>query len=108
MAFSNALSIAGYVYNQPEISEESRVGLDHIKLDLVVGTNFAWRAVHNHMLMHCSVALDNLSKTIPPIDPDQKVALLHAPFKGTTLFGGELAKLYRAVYPAATPYTTKP
>ena len=76
--------------------------------------------MHNHMLMHRSVALDNLSKTIPLIDPGQKVALLQAPFKGTTLFRGELAKLYRAnnkerassvtVYPAATPqsYTTKP
>ena len=40
--------------------------------------------------------LENLSKTIPPIDSDQRVALLHAPFKGTTLFGGELARLYRA------------
>ena len=71
------------------------------------------------MLMHHSVVLDNLSKTIPPIDPDKRVALLHAPFKGTTFFGGELAKVYRAnkerassmtVYPAAPPqsYTTKP
>ena len=48
------------------------------------------------MLMRRSVALDNLSKTIPPIDSDQKVALLHAPFKGTTFFGGKLAKLHRA------------
>ena len=69
--------------------------------------------------MRRSVALDKLSKTIPPIDPDQKVALLHAPFKSTTLFRGELAKLHRAnkecassvtVYTAATPqtYSTKP
>ena len=73
-AFSNTLSIAEYVYNQP--------------------------------------VLDNLSKTIPPIDRDQRMALLHAPFKGTTLFGGELAKVYRAnkeracsviVFPTATP-----
>ena len=82
-------------------------------------TNFAWRKVHNHMLMHHSVALDNLSKTISLIDSNQKVSLLHALFKGTTLFGSELAKLHRAnkehassvtVYPAATPqsYTTKP
>ena len=71
------------------------------------------------MLMRRSMALDNLSKTIPPIDPDQKVTLLHTPFKRTSLFGGELAKLHRAnkerasfvtVYPAATPqsYSTKP
>ena len=70
------------------------------------------------MLMRRSVVLDNLAKTIPPIDPDQRVALLHAPFRGTTLFRGELAKVYRAnkerassvtVYQAAplslTPYT---
>ena len=83
-----------------------------MKLDLVAGANFAWRTVHNHMLMRRSVGLDNLSKTIPPIDPDLKLALLHAPFNGTTLFKGELAKLHRAnkehassvtVYPGATP-----
>ena len=47
------------------------------------------------------------------------MALLHAPFKGTALFGGELAKVYRAnkerassvtVFPAAIPqsYASKP
>ena len=35
-------------------------------------------------------------KTLPQIDEYQKLALLHAPFKGTTLFGGELAKLQEA------------
>ena len=71
------------------------------------------------MLMRRSVALDNLFKIIPPIDSDQRVALLHAPFKGTNLFRGELAKIYSAnkeyassvtVYPAAPPqtYSTKP
>ena len=115
---SNALSIAGYVYNRPEISEESKIGLHHLKLDLVVGADFAWRTVHNHILLRRSMALDNLSKTIPPIDSDQRVALLHAPFKGTTLFGGELAKIYRAnkecaifvtVYQAVSPqiYSTE-
>ena len=84
-AFSNALPIAGYVYNLPELYEESRVGLHQIKLDLVAGANLAWRAVHNHMLMHRSVVLDNQSKTIPPIDPDQKVGLLYTPFKVTTV-----------------------
>ena len=116
-ALSNALSIAEYVYNQPEVSEESRLGLHQIKLDLVAG--YACRSVHNHMLMRHSVVLDNLAKTIPLIDPDQRVALLHAPFRSITLFRGELAKVYRAnkeptssvtVYPAAPPqsYTTKP
>ena len=95
-AFSNALSRAEYVYNQPEISEESKSVLHHLKLDLVAGSNFAWRMVHNNMLMHRSKALDNLSGTVPPIDSDQKVALLHASFKGTTLLGDELAKLHSA------------
>ena len=119
-AFSNALSIAEYMYNQPEVSRESRVGLLYLKLGLVAGSNFAWRiCLHNHMLMRHSVALDNLSKTVPPIDSDQKVALLHAPFKGTTLFRMQLAKLHRAnkehassvtVYPAAMlqSYSTMP
>ena len=65
-------------------------------LDLMAGTNFHLRVVHNHILMRCFVALDNLSITIPLIDSDQKVGLLHAPFKCTTLFRGELAKLHRA------------
>ena len=62
----------------------------------MAGSNYAWRSVHNHMLMRRSVVLDNLAKIIPPIDPDQRVALLHTPFRGTTLFRGELAKVYRA------------
>ena len=60
-----------------------------------------------------------MSKTISPIDSDQKVALLHAPLSVLPFYGGELAKLHRAnterastvtVYPAATPqsYSTKP
>ena len=47
------------------------------------------------MLMRRSINLDDLNTTIPPIDEDQKLALLHAPFMGTTLFG-ELAKLQEA------------
>ena len=64
------------------------------------------------------MGLDNLSKTIPPIDSGQACFTSHT-FKGTTLFGGKLAKLHRAnkecassmiVYPAATPqsYSIKP
>ena len=48
VAFSNALSIAEYVYNQPEISEESKADLHHLKLGLVTGSNFAWKTVHSH------------------------------------------------------------
>ena len=48
------------------------------------------------MLIPHLIALDNIKKTIPPTVKDQKLALLHAPFTGTTLFGGELAKLQEA------------
>ena len=47
------------------------------------------------MLLRRSIALENLSKTFPPLDEDQEVALLHAPFKGTTLFRCELTKLQK-------------
>ena len=77
------------MYNRPEISEESKLGLHHLKLDLVAGAKFAWRSVHNHKLM-----------PMPPIDSDQRVALLHTPFKGITLFGGESAKIYIYIYRA--------
>ena len=69
------------------------------------------------MLMRRSIVLDNLDKTILTIDPYQRVALLHAPFKGTTLFGGELARVYRAskerassvnVYPAVPSVINHP
>ena len=106
-AFRIALSIAEYVYNQIEISEECKAGLHHLKLDLVAGSIFAWRTVHN-MLMSRSLALDNLSRTIPQIDSDQKVVLIHAPFKGTTLFKGELAKLQKANKEHASSLTVFP
>ena len=51
--------------------------------------------------------MENLSRTIPPIDSDQKVALLLAPFKGTTLFRGELAKLQKANKERASSLTVK-
>ena len=59
------------------------------------------------MLLHRSIALDCLRRTFPPID-DQKLALLHAPFKGTTLFGGELAKLQEANTNRAATFTVFP
>ena len=72
------------------------------------------------MLMRRLIALYNLKKTQPQIEEDQKLALLHAPFTGTTLFGGELAKLQEAntkhanavtVFPPTAPpvsYSTRP
>ena len=70
--------------------------------------NYAWREVHNKMLLRSSIALDCLERTLPPIDEDQKLALLHAPFKGTTLFGGELAKLQEANTKRAATLTVFP
>ena len=66
--------------------------------------------MHNDMLMRHSISLENLSRTIPPIDEDQKVALVHAPFKGTTLFRGELhvAKLQKATIEHASSLTVFP
>ena len=60
------------------------------------------------MLLRRSIALDCLERTLPPIDKDQKLALLHAPFKGTTLFGGELAKLQEANTKRAATFTVFP
>ena len=102
-AFSNALSIAKYVYDQPEISEESKAGLHHLKLDLVADSNFAWRKVHNNMLMCCSVALNNLSRTIPPIDSNQKVALLQSQ-QGSA----NSSTVFPAPAASSQTYSTKP
>ena len=60
------------------------------------------------MLLRCLIALENLKKTNPMIDEDQKVALLHAPFTGTTLFGGELAKLQEVNTKRANAITVFP
>ena len=60
------------------------------------------------MLLRRSIALDCLRRTLPPIDEDQKLALLHAPFKGTTLFGGELAKQQEANTKRAATFTVFP
>ena len=57
------------------------------------------------MLLHHTIALDVLRKTLPPIDEDQRLALLHAPSKGTTLFGGELVKLQEAKTKQAATFT---
>ena len=60
------------------------------------------------MLLRRSIVLDCLERTLPPIDEDQKLALLHASFKGTTLFGGELAKLQEANTKRAATFTVFP
>ena len=76
--------------------EGARAVMLLLKLDIISCLNYAWREAHNKMLLRRSIALDCLRRTLPPIDDDQKLALLHASFKGTTLFGGELAKLQEA------------
>ena len=60
------------------------------------------------MLMCSLIALVNLKKTIPPIDEDQKLTLLPAPFMDTTLFGEELAKLQEANTKRASALTAFP
>ena len=95
-AASTALSIAEFIDNYPGMPEGARAAMLLLKLDIVSFLHYAWREVHNKMLLCRPIALDCLERTLPPIDEDQKLALLHAPFKGTTLFGGELAKLQEA------------
>ena len=85
--------------------EGAKAVMLHLKLDLVACSNFSWRKAHNKMLLRRSIALNNLRKTLPPIDEDHRLALLHAPFKGTTFFGGELAKLQEANMKRAVTFT---
>ena len=103
-AASTALSIAEYIDNYPGMPEGARAAMLLLKLDISF-LNYAWREVHNKMLLRRSIALDCLERTLPPIDQDQKLALLHAPFRGTTLFGGELAKLQEANMKHAATFT---
>ena len=107
-AASTALSIAEYIDNYPGIPEGARAAMLLLKLDIISVLNYAWREVHNKMLLRRSIALDCLERTLPPIDQDQKLALLHAPFRGTTLFGGELAKLQEANTKRAAAFTVFP
>ena len=104
-AASTALSIAEYIDNYPGMPEGARAAMVLLKLDIISFLNYAWREVHNKLLLRSSIALDCLERTLPPIDEDQKLALLHAPFKGTTLFGGELAKLREANTKCAATFT---
>ena len=88
--------------------EGARAVMLLLKLDIISCLNYAWREAHNKMLLRRSIALDCLRRTLPPIDDDQKLALLHAPFKGTTLFGGELAKLQEVNTKRAATFTVFP
>ena len=88
--------------------EGARAVMLLLKLDIISCLNYAWREAHNKMLLRRSIALDCLRRMLPPIDDDQKLALLHAPFKGTTLFGGELAKLQDVNTKCAATFTVFP
>ena len=107
-AASTALSIAEFIDNYPGMPEGARAAMLLLKLDIIAFLNYAWTEVHNKMLLRRSIALDCLERTLPPIDEDQKLALLHAPFKGTMLFGGELAKLQEANTKCAATFTVFP
>ena len=107
-AASTALSIAEFIDNYPGMPEGARAAMLLLKLDIISFLNYAWREVHNKMLLRRSIVLDCLERTLPSIDEDQKLALLHAPFKGTTLFGGELAKLQEANTKGAATFTVFP
>ena len=86
-AASTALSLAEYIDNYPGMPEGARAVMLLLKLDIISCLNYAWREAHNKMPLRRSIALDCLRRTLPPVDDDQKLALLHAPFKGTTLVG---------------------
>ena len=85
-AASTALSLAEYIDNYPGMPEGARAVMLLLKLDTISCLNYTWREADNKMLLCRSIALDCLRRTLLPIDNDQKLALLHAPFKGTTLF----------------------
>ena len=81
----DARARAEYIDNYPGMPEGARAAMLLLKLDIISFLNYAWREVHNKML-----------------------ALLHAPFRGTTLFGGELAKLQEANTKRAATFTVFP
>ena len=105
-----------YMFNQKELSDESKAVLIQIKLDVVATHQFSWLSVHNNMLMCHLIALEYLSRMVPPIDKDQKNDFLHAPLKGSTMFRiGQTARSEHSphgVFPKpavpSTSYSTRP
>ena len=69
-AASTALSLAEYIDNYPGMPEGARAVMLLLKLDIISCLNYAWREVHNKMLLRRSIALDCLRRTLPPIDDD--------------------------------------
>ena len=79
-AASTALSIAEYIDNYPGMPEGARAAMLLLKLDIISFLNYAWREVHNKMLLCRSIALDCLERTLPPIDQDSKASPPTRPF----------------------------
>ena len=71
-AASTALSLAEYIDNYPGMPEGARAAMLLLKLDIVSCLNYAWRVMHNQMLLRSSIAVDCLRSTLPPIDEDQR------------------------------------
>ena len=69
-AASTALSLAEYIDNYPGMPEGARAAMLLLKLDIVSCLHYAWREVHNKMLLRRSIALDCLRRTLPPVDKD--------------------------------------
>ena len=78
-AASTALSLAEFIDNYPGMPDGARAAMLLLKLDIVSFLHYAWREVHNKMLLRRSIALDCLERTLPPIDEDQNLALLMLP-----------------------------
>ena len=93
-AANSALSMTENVFYKPQLSDKSRAILHHIKLDMVAVFHLSWWAGVITSWFAASLLL-KICLFVPPIYEDQKMDLLHVPFKGTTLFGGELAKLQK-------------
>ena len=72
-AASTALSLAEFIDNYPGMPEGARAAMLLLKLDIVSFLHYAWREVHNKLLLRRSIALDCLERTLPPIDEDQKL-----------------------------------
>ena len=73
-AASTALSIAEFIDNYPGMPEGARAAMLLLKLDIVSFLHYAWREVHNKMLLRRSIALDCLERTLPPIERGPEVS----------------------------------
>ena len=67
-ADSTALFLAEFIDNYPGMPGGARAAMLLLKLDIVSFLHYAWREVHNKMLLRRSIALDCLERTLPPID----------------------------------------